>query len=521
MPGLVEAHQDVEVAVRHRPPPRAAREGREDLPRARIFVGRAGGLGRAGGPAGEDALPARRLPGAGGVEGPGDADPVDGRLGRLRRRAPALGDGEHLAGRPRLQHAVALRPPLHERDAEHPRPRPRRDADLEVVVGVQRVLLPRAVAEHRPRERARRRGAGGAADGERGHALAVQPHLEPLPVLQAAHVVVELPPQPYPDVVLAVEGEVVPDGDAPARPERQVLAHAAVLEPHRGQDVGLGGRLDAGVAHREPADAPGREDVAVEQGRRHREDVGHVVEAEVRVVGGQQGGGVDIERQQVAHRVGVLPPVEAVDGGAPGLGVGGGDAVEGRLQRRGDGGVGVRLGPRPARRRHRPRAQLPHHLLPRGGMVAHAGGVHRVEGEPGRQEALVVAGDAVAVEDGANRLGLGLYGGAQRWRGVPEQDRAGHGDDEPDDASASSRHGARPQFSEATLGRSPKYRSLLSPPSYRKPPGARPTTPSQAHAHPVDSGELHVDQLALSNRARRSKRWPGPGWPKPKPCVSC
>ena len=215
----------------------------------------------------------------------------------------------------------------------------------------------------------------------------------------------------------------MPDGDAPARPERQVLAHAAVLEPHRGQDVGIGGRLDAGVSDREPADAPRREDVAVEQGRRHREDVGHVVEAEVRVVGRQQGRGVDVERQQIAHRVGVLPAVQPVDGGAARIGVGGSDAVEGRLQRRGDGGVGSRLGPRPARRRHRPRAQLPDDLLPRRGMVAHPDGVHRVEGEPRRQQALVVAGDAVAVEDRADRLGrtgllrrglAGRPGGAER-----------------------------------------------------------------------------------------------------------
>ena len=270
---------------------------------------------------------------------------------------------------------------------------------------MQRVLLPRAVAEHRARERARGRGAGRAPDGELGHPLAVEAHLQLLPVLEAAHVVVELAPQPDADVVLAVEGEVVPDGDAPARPERQVLAHAAVLEPHRGQDVGLGGRLDAGVADGEPADPARREDVAVEQGRRHREDVGHVVEAEVRVVGRQQRRGVDLEGQQVPHRVGVLAPVEPVDGGAPRIGVGGGDAVEGRLEGRGDGGVGGRLGPRPARRRHGTGAQLPHDLLPRRGMVAHPGRVHRVEGEVRRAEPRVVTGDAVAVEDRAHRLG--------------------------------------------------------------------------------------------------------------------
>ena len=311
---------------------------------------------------------------------------------------------------------------------------------------MQGVLLPRAVAEHRARERARGRRARRAADGELGHPLAVQAHLQPLPVLEAAHVVVELAPQPDADVVLAVEGEVVADGDATARPERQVLAHAAVLEPHRRQDVGFGGRLDAGIADGEPADPPGREDVAVEQGRRHREDVGHVVEAEVRVVGRQQGRGVDLEGQQVAHRVGVLAPVETVNGGAPRIGVGGGDAVEGRLEGRGDGGVGGRLGPRPARRRHRPRAQLPHDLLPGGGVVADADGVHRVEGEVRRPQPLVVTGDAVAVEDRAHRFGLGLDGGPQGWSGVPEQGRGNHSGGHLDDASPSSRHGLSLRF---------------------------------------------------------------------------
>ena len=474
VPRLVEAQQGVEVSARHRPPPRPARQRREDLARARLL------LGGGGGPADEDPLPARRLPRTGRVERTGDADLIDGRLGRLGRRAPALGDGENLPGGPRLQDAVALRASLHERDAEHPRPRPGRDSDLEVLVGVQRVLLPRAVAEHRARERARGRRPRRPADGERGHALPVQPHLELLPVLEPAHVVVELAPQPDPDVVLAVEGEVVPNRHAPARPEREVLAHAAVLEPHRGQDVGLGRRLDGGVADREPADLPRREDVAVEQGRGHRQDVRHVVEPEVRVVGRQQGGPVDLEGEQVPHGVGVLPPVEAVDGGAAGIGVGGGDAVEGRLEGRHDGGVGGRLGPRPAHRGHRPRPQLPHDRLPRRGVVAHAGGVQRVEREPGRLQPLVVTGDAVAVEDRADRTGVGLPGGPrraggagrlrlQRHRrcgrrrkpvrrrgGVPVQvTGAGHRDAEPDDACCPGSQLGPASFNEAA-GQTPR-----------------------------------------------------------------
>ena len=220
---------------------------------------------------------------------------------------------------------------------------------------------------------------GRAADGEQRHPRAVQAHLELLPVLEAAHVVVELPLQANLDVVLGIEGKVVSDRDAAARPERQILAHAEILKPHRGDRVDLGRRLEGRVAHREAADPARREDVAVEQRRRHREDVRHVVEAEIRVVGRQQRAAVDIERQQVAHRVGVLAPVQPVDGGAARIRVCRGGKVQGVLERGGDGVVGGRVGPPPAGRRHRAGPQLAHHLFPGVGVVAHACGVQRVQ----------------------------------------------------------------------------------------------------------------------------------------------
>ena len=62
--------------------------------------------------------------------------------------------------------------------------------------------------------------------------------------------------------------------------------------------VGGAGRIADG--HR--ADLLGGGDVALEQHRRHAQHVGHVVEAEARVVGRQQRRGVDVERQQIADR---------------------------------------------------------------------------------------------------------------------------------------------------------------------------------------------------------------------------
>ena len=146
----------------------------------------------------------------------------------------------------------------------------------------------------------------------------------------------------------------------------------------------------------------GREDVPVEQRRGHRQDVGHVVEAEVRVVGRQQAARVDLQREQVADGVGVLPPIQSVDGGAARIGSRSRSPVQGVLQRGGDGFIRGRVGSPPAGRRHRAGAQLAHDLLPGIGMIADARGVHGVQRKSGRAQPLVVAADAIAVQDRAH-----------------------------------------------------------------------------------------------------------------------
>ena len=396
-PRREEPLQRGQIDLGHWPAEGPPRDGSENLPRARLLRPERGA-------AHEQPLPTGRIAGSGGIERTGDAHLIDRRLGRFRRRAPALGDSQHLPGRPRLQHAVAFGPALDEGNAEHARPRLRRDADREALVGVERVLLPGPVPEHGARERSWRRRPGGAADMEQRHPLAVQAHLELLPVLQAAHVVVELPLQPDANVVLPVQREIVAYRDAAAGPERQVLAHPQVLEPHRGNDVGLGRRLDRRISDRQAADPARREDVAVEQRRGHRQNVRHVVEAEIGVVGGQQRARIDVQREQIAHRVLVLAPVQTVDRGATRIGTRGRGPVQGVLQRRGNGFVRGRVRPPPAGRRHRTGPQLEHDLLPRIRMVAHPSGVHLVQGESRRPQPFVVAADAVAVQNRADGL---------------------------------------------------------------------------------------------------------------------
>ena len=64
------------------------------------------------------------------------------------------------------------------------------------------------------------------------------------------------------------------------------------------------------IAERQRADALGRGQVALEQHRRHAEHVGVVVEAGARIVRRQQRRDVDVEREQIANRVGVLGAIQ-------------------------------------------------------------------------------------------------------------------------------------------------------------------------------------------------------------------
>ena len=249
-----------------------------------------------------------------------------------------------------------------------------------------------------------------AADGEAADTLAVHAHVELVSAAEAAHVAVLLLPQAEPDDVLAVDREVVLDRDAAARPERQVVADRAVLV-HRAVDgIDLGYRAHARIAHDELADAPRRGQVALDQGRRDGQHLGDVVEAFLLVVGREQGVDVDLEAEDVADGVGVLRAVEAVHGGPAGIGVLQARPVELGLQPL-DESVGRRGGgARPAGGRHRVRAQAADHVLPGGRVCLYLRDVQRVESQPRGERAPVVAGHAVAVEQGP-RLGGPDFGG--------------------------------------------------------------------------------------------------------------
>ena len=342
--------------------------------------GDARSLDRSGGRSLDRGGGARGLPGRGGRlpgVGPLDLEGVEGHrldVAAARRERP-----QRQAGR---RHALGDHRPSRERDRHEPGPRPGREAHRETLV--------RRACARRPR----RRVVGPAARAHQGDALAVHPDVQLLWLvapsgskLDAQHVV-------------AVAGKVVPDGGAAPRPERQVLAHPPVLHQQRRHRIAHDVGLDRGVPDGETADRARRGHVPREQPRRDGQDGGVVVEAERHVVGRQQGLGVDLQVEQIAHRVGVLQPVEPMNRRAPRVGMVGRPPVERPLEPSAERVVDGRLRPRAPGRRHRPRVQLLQDLLPHLGVGAHLLQIGGVEGEVPGQRAPVVAGDAVAVEDG-------------------------------------------------------------------------------------------------------------------------
>ncbi len=211
--------------------------------------------------------------------------------------------------------------------------------------------------------------------------------------------------------VLAVDREVVADHGAAARPERERLAGARRLGIHAGHAVAPDAGADVEIADRQPRDAGGGRQVALEEPRRQPLHVGVVVEAEGHVVGRQQRVPVHLDRQQIADRVRVLRPIEAAHGRPPRVRRRLRRPVDGRLQPRRERRVGCGVGARPRGRRHRLGPQLDEHLLPRRRVRAHVVQISGLQREVRDARAVVVAGQAVAVEYGAEGRGGRSFGG--------------------------------------------------------------------------------------------------------------
>ncbi len=217
------------------------------------------------------------------------------------------------------------------------------------------------------------------------------------------------------DDVVAVLGKGVPDQRPAACAERQprdslvlphLLRHAELARRRRGERP----------PHRGLADLGGRRQVALHERLVQPEHPGDVVEAVAGIVGREQGSGVDVERQQVADDVRVFRAIQTVKRfRAARVRPRGRCALELALQPREQGIMRRRVRARPPRGRHHPGAQLAQDVLPERRVGAHVRGIDRQQRHrhgaapvPG----VVVAGDAVAIEESPRRAGDG--GGRRR-----------------------------------------------------------------------------------------------------------
>ena len=235
---------------------------------------------------------------------------------------------------------------------------------------------------------------------EQPDATAVEADLEPMligPAAQRFHL----------EDIVGIERELIADRRAAARSERQAV-EAHVLRKIGPQTEGLRRRRDGRIANGDTADLAGRGHVAIQERRRHFQDAGDVVEAVAHVVGRENGRDIDVEREEVSNRVLVLGAIQPMDGlGSTGIGAGRRVAIDLALEPRGQRVRARLVGPWPAGRRHRAGSQLPNDFFPRlcvGRNIVQAG---MVQHQTGDLRLLVVAADAVAIEECALRRGAG------------------------------------------------------------------------------------------------------------------
>ena len=406
-PLVEERQQPVDVARRQGAPVRLPAEALHDAPRA------GPGLVRGGGTAREDALPARRLGEAGDPVGPGDDEVAhvrqrgDARSARAAaRERPVVGAYQVLVGAvgppdERGRHAVRPRPHEDRRGlGGHPAPAVGVDAAVGVVV-------------------------------QQGHPLAVDRDVD---VLDAG---VRPRRERQPEDVLGVGGEHVVDDDAAAGAVGRALDVVPRMLRHvLGVGVGVVDGPPAGLADGEPGDGARRVEIGLEQGRRQRLRVGDVVEVGAHLVEGQPVAGVDLQIEQIADGPGVLGPVEALEGPAPGIRGDAGGLVELILEGLDEGAEVGLAGPARPGRRHHARPQLADHRLGDVGVVRRRRRVEALQRQVAAQRPVVVTGDAGAAHYplggvvarrglGGARLGpcCGLCGAGRRRTGRHRRDQ--------------------------------------------------------------------------------------------------
>ena len=251
-------------------------------------------------------------------------------------------------------------------------------------VGIRRVHPPIDVQQRHARAVYRNLDLLGRFGGVQGRAaVAIQ---------RARRLVIERHPEP----VVTVRRKRVLDRGAATGAERRTVHLLALRHPAGHVEGDLPGR-SARVAHGQAADFGGRGEIGLHQRRREQLRVGDVVEVRALGVERQVLAGIDVEREQVADRLGVLRAVQPLEGAAArrrrvGL-------VHLRLERGRKVGQHVRLRTAGAGRRHLAGAQLANHLL--GGLAVRRRVLDRVpfEREVSGPRPVAVAADAGAGHD--------------------------------------------------------------------------------------------------------------------------
>ena len=172
-----------------------------------------------------------------------------------------------------------------------------------------------------------------------------------------------------------------------------------LLREIRGQHDDVARRRWHWAAERQTADLLRRGQVSLQQ-RRRELTYTHVVEAMAHIVFWEKRGHIDLERQKVADRILVFGSIEPVERlGSARIGVGRGRPVERRLQIRHHRVVRGVVRPRAPGRRHHAATKFPHDFFPCLGLLAHALQVDRRKREPSRFGSVVVAADAILIDD--------------------------------------------------------------------------------------------------------------------------
>ena len=171
----------------------------------------------------------------------------------------------------------------------------------------------------------------------------------------------------------------------------------AVIHP---EPVRVRPRRDSGIASRQAGHFARGAQVPLEQRWRHLQDAGDVVESIALIVCRKQLRGINLDIQQVADRILVLGAIEPVDRFRPaGIGPRCRYAIDLAFQPARDTVIGRDVRSGTSRRRHGPRSKLPYDLFPRVRLRRHVRQAEPVKRKVGSPELLIVAGEAVLLED--------------------------------------------------------------------------------------------------------------------------